>query len=133
MLRVVLGTMHTRKKRREQPVSMNVAGRWIQIPPAHVGEGELRSRESCQGTGNLRVRAAIVLELCHDNVNQKVFQQAQPLWLGNGNSRNTARAGGPHQGLGFADRAVVCNLSVKCKRQGGCSLCSGAAVAKMAE
>ena len=50
---------------------MNVVGRWIQTPPAHFGEGELRSRESCQGTGNFRVRAAIGLEKYNDNVNQR--------------------------------------------------------------
>lgn len=55
--------MHTRKKRREQPVSMNVVGRWIPTPPAHFGEGELRSRERRQGTVTFRVRAANNREL----------------------------------------------------------------------
>ena len=58
---------------------MNVVGRWIRRPPAHFGEGELRAREGCQGTGNFRVGAAIKLELCYDNVNQKVLQHAHPL------------------------------------------------------
>jgi hypothetical protein len=94
VLRVVPGTMHTRKKRRDEPVSMNVVGRWIQTPPAHFGEGELRSRAWCLGTGNLRVRAAIGWEKYHDNVNHRFFRNAQPLELRNGNGRNTARAGG---------------------------------------
>ena len=107
MLRVVPGTIAhtkeatgaTRLNERRGPVDL-------------TSTGPLRRRRSAfprklSGDCNLRVRAAIQLELCHDNVNQKVFEQAQPLWLGNGNSRNTARAGGPHQGQGFADRAVV--------------------------
>ena len=90
---------------------MNVVGRWMQRPPAHFDEGELRSREGTPGTGNLRVRAAIGLEQDHDNVNGTVLETAQPLWLGNCKSRNTARAGGPHQGRDTPP-APLCNLGV---------------------
>ena len=72
---------------------MNVVGRWSQPLPAHFDEGELRSREGCQGTGNVRVRAAIGLEPCHDNVKETVFKQRNPYGLRNCNDRNTARAG----------------------------------------
>ena len=53
----------------------DVAGRWSSSPPARFDGRELRSRERCQGTGSLRVRAAIYVEQTDNNVRETVFQQ----------------------------------------------------------
>ena len=72
-LRVVPGTFAHTKEVTGFTRLNDVVGRWWQTPPAHFDEGELRSREGCQGTGNIRVRAAILLEQGNDNVNETVF------------------------------------------------------------
>ena len=85
----------------------DVVGRWRQTPPARFDEGELRSRERCLGTGNVRMRAAKYRKQDYDHVNQKVFRRRNHYGLRNCQGRNTARAGGPNQRRGFAARAVV--------------------------
>ena len=75
--------------------------------PARFDEGELRSPERCLGTGNGRVRAAKYRKQDHDHVNEKVFRRRNHYGLRNCQGRNTARAGGPDKGQGFAARAVV--------------------------
>ena len=73
VLRVVPGTFAHTKEVTGLTRLNDVVGRWWQTPPAHFDGGELRSREGCQGTGNLRVRAAILLEQGNDHVNETVF------------------------------------------------------------
>ena len=90
---------------------MNVVGRWSQPLPAHFDEGELRSRERCQGTGNVPVRAAIGWEQRHDNVNKTVFQTAQPLWIAQLQRQEYSARGRPHSGPGTHRPRPLCNLS----------------------
>jgi hypothetical protein len=75
VLRVVPGTDAHTKGATGCTRLNDVVGRWISIPPPHFDEGELRSREGCLGTGNVRVGAAMVLEQGHDDVNETVFSK----------------------------------------------------------
>lgn len=62
VLRVVPGTTAHTKGVTGLSRLNDVVGRWIQIPPAHFDEEELRSNERNLGTGDARLRAANTLE-----------------------------------------------------------------------
>ena len=73
VLRVVPGTIAHTKEVTGLTRLNDVAGRWSSSPPACFDGRELRSRERCQGTGSLRMRAASIGEQGNDYVKPRFF------------------------------------------------------------